>query len=149
MLSHHQLISLACLVTRGEQLVFNSTRTNILNRSFQDLVNLKSIPNVVQVRPVSIVPPPECACLIRIKTVLEPNGYLSPVAKRVLSNSREPAPKGQSTHVMTVCSRFQLLVIMPRLSWGLCQQGVDKLHANGITGKGIKIAMYVIVLRKV
>ena len=42
----------------------------------------------------------------------------------------------ESTHIMTV--RLHTIEVIFNLN--LCQ-GVDKLHAEGITGKGIKIGM--------
>ena len=42
----------------------------------------------------------------------------------------------ESTHIMTV----RLHTIEVILSINVCQ-GVDKLHAEGITGRGIKIGM--------
>ena len=42
----------------------------------------------------------------------------------------------ESTHIMTVCLHAIEVILKLKLS-----QGVDKLHAEGVTGKGIKIGM--------
>ena len=44
----------------------------------------------------------------------------------------------ESTHIMTV--RLHTIKVIPKLK---LSQGVDKLHAEGVTGKGIKIGMWV------
>jgi hypothetical protein len=45
----------------------------------------------------------------------------------------------QPSHVMTVSSVLRVVVLIIHVF----PQGVDKLHAQNITGKGIKIGMYV------